>query len=81
MIDYKGRMEDSLQSQEIQFREYKNKSAEALRAQRDESRKAHLESRASYEEQILNMNLTSLRTVLVVLNWLALTKVSKAMLL
>eukprot|EP00972_Heterocapsa_arctica_P065412 9654995-Heterocapsa_arctica.AAC.1 len=34
----------------------KNKMEDALRAQRDESRRVHALSRASYEDQIMNMN-------------------------
>eukprot|EP00972_Heterocapsa_arctica_P071663 10585918-Heterocapsa_arctica.AAC.1 len=51
MIDYKGKMEEFLERHEVQCCEYRNKAVEALRVQREESRKAYAVARASYEER------------------------------
>eukprot|EP00972_Heterocapsa_arctica_P108219 15936897-Heterocapsa_arctica.AAC.1 len=58
LIDYKGKMEESLERAEVEFCDYRNKAVKALREQREESHKAYSASRASYGEQILNMNVS-----------------------
>eukprot|EP00972_Heterocapsa_arctica_P066878 9869126-Heterocapsa_arctica.AAC.1 len=58
MVEQRCKLEDALERSEVQMAEYRNKAVEVLKDQRDESRKAYNASRASYEEQILNMNVS-----------------------
>eukprot|EP00972_Heterocapsa_arctica_P048167 7102738-Heterocapsa_arctica.AAC.1 len=58
MVEQRCKLEDALERSEKQMAEYRKKAVEALRDQREESRKAYNASRASYEEQILNMNVS-----------------------
>eukprot|EP00972_Heterocapsa_arctica_P025163 3707421-Heterocapsa_arctica.AAC.1 len=51
-------MEESIERAEIEFCEYRDKAVKALREQREASHKTYNASRTSYEEQIMNMNVS-----------------------
>eukprot|EP00972_Heterocapsa_arctica_P012189 1787280-Heterocapsa_arctica.AAC.1 len=58
MVEQRCKLEDALERSEKQMAEYRTKAVEVLRDQREESRKAYNASRASYENQILNVNVS-----------------------
>eukprot|EP00972_Heterocapsa_arctica_P092044 13575463-Heterocapsa_arctica.AAC.1 len=51
-------LQDALERSEQQMAEYRGKAVEALKTQREESRRVYALSRANYEDQIMNLNVS-----------------------